>query len=403
MNSKTSPWAPRPAAEGHRPCPICRHAQSRHIKQLEYLLFDQSPMPSYMQLVACTACGFLYYEGEYGASNLDAFYQQHYFITSNKMRELHPPERQYNESSIDILLRNGVAADANIVDVGCGPGHLLKQMRERGFTRLTGIDLNDDYVRKLRLEGFSAYHASSERLPLPERADCFIYKNIFEHLYDLHKSLAEISAYIREGGHILIEVPDAASYGRDQGYHPLHYLILEHINHFDLPHLQSLLALYGFALVEGGTRLLDIAEPYPIPVLYGLFRHAGHRDASPGANEALFDQARLWFGNGYAFDKPELERLAVSQKPVYIWGLAYRTLMQCAMSPLRHCRIRGFLDADPRKQALTLRGGEAIRSPELLAKADSDATVVIGVGPSADRMRELLAGMGFDGEVVTLF
>ena len=152
--------------------------------------------------------------------------------------------------------------------------------------------------------------------------------------------------------------------------------------------------LWVLNMSDGDHGLLDIAEPYPIPVLYGLFRHAGHRDASPGANEALFDQARLRFGHGYAFDKPELERLAVSQKPVYIWGLAYRTLMQCAMSPLRHCRIRGFLDADPRKQALTLRGGEAIRSPELLAKADSDATVVIGVGPSADRMRELLAGMG---------
>jgi SAM-dependent methyltransferase len=356
-----------------------------------------------MKLVSCVKCGFVYYDGDYEDSDLELFYQKHYYINSYQLRAEHPAEKEYNEKSIDILLANGVCLNATVVDVGCGPGHLLNQMRVRGFNDLAGVELSNDYVKELEQNGFSAYHSSSIKLPIPEniQVDCFIYKNIFEHLFSLHETVSEIRQKIAIGGTVFVEVPDAAIYDHCKQYHPLHYFTLEHINHFDRAHLQNLFVEYGFKLIDNGTRMLDIAEKYPIPIMYCMFRYTGEPEGSKVPDFQLAEKSTYWLESGAAFEKPELQKLRMSGKSVYVWGLSYRTLMQCAMSPLKDCSIKYFVDIDSRKQGLTINGNIVV-SPDVLQNASSDEAVVIGVGPSSSKMQQTLVDMGFVGEIIVL-
>ncbi len=343
-----------------RTCPCCRYDTAYLLKVLNYRLFDHHPLPNRMHLMGCAACGFVYYDGDFDERHLEEFYQKHYFINSYQHRADHPAEKAYNESSIDILVKNHISFNANIVDVGCGPGHLLKQMRQRGFKQLSGVELSAEYVDGLREAGFNAYLGSSMQLPIVDenKVDCFIYKNIFEHLFTLHESIQEIIHKIANGGYVLVEVPDASMYAHFEQYHPLHYFTLEHINHFDMPHLQALFKIYGFKSVDFGTRMLDIAEPFPVPIMYCLFRKEAALASSDFSDIVLNQSVKseyldfqlvksaiTWFKDQEDFNKQELCALKASQKPVYIWGLAYRTLMQCAMSPLNGCPIKSYISS----------------------------------------------------------
>jgi ubiquinone/menaquinone biosynthesis C-methylase UbiE len=111
-----------------------------------------------------------------------------------------------------------MAADARVVDVGCGPGQMAAFLAERG-RRAVGVDLAPAMLRlaRQRHPGLPLVHGDLLRLPLrPGRLDGVV------AWYSLHNlprallpdALAELRRVLRPGGMLLI----ATHGGRAEDY-----------------------------------------------------------------------------------------------------------------------------------------------------------------------------------------
>lgn len=395
-----------PVSQAMRSCPLCRHGQNAKLLDLEYALFDDTPLNACMQLVSCSRCGFIYYDTTAQEADFDAFYRDHYFIHAYSTKQDYQADQEYIGGIVDFLRERGLTNNSRIIDVGCGQGQLLRALKSYGFQNSAGVELCRDYIEGLQGEGYEAYLGSALQMPkATEKAAFLIYKHIFEHFFDLHAAVAMAGKHLAPGGYLLAAVPDAARYHDCPGYSPLHYLTLEHINHFDLQHLDSLFGAHGMQREYAASRMLDIAEDFPFPIMTCIFKKQLQPVAVPVQPDfTLADEMLRWLEKDEGLATAALEELRQSGRRVYVWGVSYRTAMYLAMSPLRGCNIRAFLDIDPRKQQKTLLGKSILSPNDVLGTIvdDADVAVVIGVGPSSRSMMDRLANLGFKGTIIRL-
>ena len=104
-----------------------------------------------------------------------------------------------------------VPAPRRVVDVGCGPGYLLRQLAARlpGADSLTGIDPAPEMIRVARSAAgdprlrFAV--GVAERLPLPDDcADLVVSTTSFDHWADQGAGLAECARVLAPGGWLVL-------------------------------------------------------------------------------------------------------------------------------------------------------------------------------------------------------
>lgn len=99
--------------------------------------------------------------------------------------------------------------DARILDFGFGGGAFLLALRELGYTRLWGFDVeqNRNNQRRLQSAGVLAY-CEEESSAIPDRFfDCVRLEHVLEHLPAPMRTLAWLSEKLRPGGLMVVTVP----------------------------------------------------------------------------------------------------------------------------------------------------------------------------------------------------
>ena len=103
-----------------------------------------------------------------------------------------------------------LAEDASVLDVGCGKGFLLHEMKEASTgLAITGIDLSEYAIEHSKSE-IKPYLQVGNAIDLPFEDDCFdlvISINTIHNLfcYDLEKALKEIERVSRHNKYIVVE------------------------------------------------------------------------------------------------------------------------------------------------------------------------------------------------------
>jgi len=123
-----------------------------------------------------------------------------------------------------------IPKDAKILDVGCGPGYFLDEMRNRGYTDLTGITLSPGDVKICEEKGHKIKKYDLSFIPqkdgyYDESVDFIFLRQALEHSPYPIFSLMEYNRLLKQGSYIYIEVP-APSCDRKHEYNPNHYSIL---------------------------------------------------------------------------------------------------------------------------------------------------------------------------------
>jgi 2-polyprenyl-3-methyl-5-hydroxy-6-metoxy-1,4-benzoquinol methylase len=165
-----------------------------------------------------------YLKGELGAFGLDLS---------------HPLFQEYLDAvarrRFEILERTvGAAAGRELLDVGCGDGGFLAVGRARGWS-VRGLDpLPDSAAAAREQRGLDVVTGTLADYGAPEpRFDVVSALHVLEHISSAHEFLRALAAWVRPGGHVMIEVPNFASVARKRrmanwsGYRPL-----EHVSHF---------------------------------------------------------------------------------------------------------------------------------------------------------------------------
>ena len=125
-----------------------------------------------------------------------------------------------------------------IIDVGCGTGYRLYELRNAGFRKLLGVDpfikAGIDYPNGLSIRKQTLEQVTGEW-------DILMFHHSFEHLLDPLATLQQASRLLVPGGYCLIRVPTTSSWAWD--HYRENWAQIDAPRHITIPSQQSLALL----------------------------------------------------------------------------------------------------------------------------------------------------------------
>jgi len=377
-----------------RPCPVCNgdRVEILHTQQLG--LPAEFDLPEEFDLVCCANCGMVYSDTAPEPERLTAYYRASTYVFGNWADRERPAATDavlgspFDVSRLAVTIDHLAAAigshDSRILDLGCASGHLLALLAERGFSDVQGIDPSPAAVATAQARGRRAMVGDLDSLPAELGTfDVVVLTHVLEHLGRPREALARLRDLVRPGGLVYAEVPDASRYA-DFLVEPFVDVNVEHVNHFSPEHLDELMHRSGFVAVSNGRNDFELADGWPYPAIYGVWRRVEAPTGSgfPPRSEHYDRNALRERIVTYVQRSRELlseidgvlaERLA-GRRRIAVRCLGYRAWSLLGATMLRDLDIVAYVDSDPAKQRLTVRG---IRVTGPDAPLDDDIAVVV--------------------------
>jgi 2-polyprenyl-3-methyl-5-hydroxy-6-metoxy-1,4-benzoquinol methylase/phage shock protein PspC (stress-responsive transcriptional regulator) len=185
-------------------------------------------------------------------AELDRYYPQGYHSTTRRYRGgMDRVLSMVHRSRIRTIERL-LGCTGSVLDIGCGPGVLINQMRSRGW-RVRGTERSLSAAQQAR----DVFHLDVSALDVDELVaagatyDAVILWHVAEHLHVPSETVRGIARLLRPGGVLLIAVPNFASpearIGRAGWFH---LDVPRHLVHFTPSTLGAILASAGFRAVK---------------------------------------------------------------------------------------------------------------------------------------------------------
>jgi SAM-dependent methyltransferase len=123
-----------------------------------------------------------------------------------------------------------IPKDAAILDLGCGPGYFLDEMKAREYTNVVGVTLSPGDIKLCESKGHTIKKYDLSFLPQKdgyndESVDFIFLRHALEHSLWPFISLMEYNRVLKQYGKIYIEVP-APDSDRKHEWNLNHYSIL---------------------------------------------------------------------------------------------------------------------------------------------------------------------------------
>jgi SAM-dependent methyltransferase len=173
-------------------------------------------------------------------------------------------DSHYYSHARDDLIRFIPPGTTKILEVGCGAGMTGKALREKGFEKIVGIEINEEVARGGRAFYDQIVIGDVEKMHLPfekEYFDCILYGDVLEHLVNPWEVLKDHQTILKKGGAIICSIPNVRNYrilknlifrGRWE-YTDDGILDRSHLRFFTLDSIQGMLKEAGYE-IEGLTK-----------------------------------------------------------------------------------------------------------------------------------------------------
>jgi|WetSurMetagenome_2_1015567.scaffolds.fasta_scaffold90311_2 SAM-dependent methyltransferase len=120
----------------------------------------------------------------------------------------HPnPLIRYIEGMRVRIILDSVRGAAKVVDVGCGEGYILRQVRA---DEAVGVDISETALKEASaITNAALVKAHAESIPFPDgHFDAAICSEVLEHTTDPRAVVKELARIVKAGGTIAISVPN---------------------------------------------------------------------------------------------------------------------------------------------------------------------------------------------------
>jgi 2-polyprenyl-3-methyl-5-hydroxy-6-metoxy-1,4-benzoquinol methylase len=211
-------------------------------------------------------------------------------MSFQQWHEAHQTNIDYVDHRLAMITRLvGAMEPSNILDLGCGDGLLIRQLKSVTTAALTGIDA----AVSIEAEGWTYCCADlTTTFPFPDASfDCVVAGEVIEHVPSPDFMLSEIFRVLTPGGRLVISTPNLVSWANrilvPLGIQPLftetssavnlgrvfkalgqHSTVQGHLKIFTYRSLAELLEREGFTLqARHGTKFFF---PYPISLIDGF-------------------------------------------------------------------------------------------------------------------------------------
>jgi homoserine O-acetyltransferase len=134
---------------------------------------------------------------------------------------VHEPTNLFHGHRLDYdIMLDLIPADASVLDLGCGSGVLLSQLRERGHTRLVGVELDEQAIVACVERGLDVVHRDlNEGLSsfIDGQFDVVVLSQTLQSIADTERIVDEM---LRVGRRAIVGFPNFA-------YHKLRRMLVE--------------------------------------------------------------------------------------------------------------------------------------------------------------------------------
>lgn len=200
--------------------------------------FEYATCTNEFQFVRAPVSGLVFLQDRPVEAALGTIYPDHY---EPYLFENFPPlvrkAREFVQKGKVAAVRKLAPQCAEILDVGCGSGALLRLLRACGDAswKLYANELHRPSLDRLEREGFRICENRIEQVPGENLFDLIILNQVIEHFADVRNVMAACSRLLKSGGHILVETPSTSGWDyelfRDRhwgGYHfPRHFYLFD--------------------------------------------------------------------------------------------------------------------------------------------------------------------------------
>ncbi len=302
---------------------------------------------------------------------------------------------EYERNLVDHLIDRYDLRGRQVLEIGCGSGHFLGLLCERGGNTGLGFDPSHDPAHADPLiagrarvvpEYFSAAHAGHP-------ADLICSRHVLEHVQRPDLFIGALREGIGDRDTpVYIEVPNGLlAFGRLS----VGDLIYEHCSYFVASSLERLMAAGGFVVTDlreayDGQFLAVEARPGRMPVPAGAPTAAAECTAFATRMDASLGEWRQ-----------AIDRLRGDGARLVAWGAGAKAVGLFNQLDLGG-EVPRVVDLNPRKQGTFLAGtGQAIVPPADLRREPADAVLVMNP-LYAGEIGATVKDLGLDAQIVTV-
>lgn len=107
------------------------------------------------------------------------------------------------------LLAGKACQKGDLLEIGCGIGTLMETASERGFSSVTGIELNKHLASHAKKKGFNIIEGDFYKLTLaPSSFDVIVMDQVLEHMGEPLTVLIKARELLKPGGYIFVGIPE---------------------------------------------------------------------------------------------------------------------------------------------------------------------------------------------------
>lgn len=318
-----------------------------------------------VDLVRCPACAMIW-NAEFEPARME------YAPGYENALHFSPKFRTFAEDLAAGLVDRFGLAGRDVVEIGCGDGHMLDLMVRHGAATATGFDPSmagkeSEFTARVGVE-IVPEHFRSDQLDRP--FDAVLCRHVLEHLEAPTALLADIRRAIGDRDvPVYFEVPNA---GWMLGSLSLWDVIYEHVGYWTEPALVTAFRRAGFAPERVTTGYDDQflmiearpAAPEPKAIAPGVAPVAAAADAFGAAATAELDRWRT--------------RLGALDGRAVIWGAGSKGITFAnALGAEAAAPLAALVDLNPRKHGLFApRTALPVIAPETLTELPPDLVLI---------------------------
>jgi 2-polyprenyl-3-methyl-5-hydroxy-6-metoxy-1,4-benzoquinol methylase len=217
-----------------------------------------------LAVTCCKGCGLAYVDPIPTRDELARFYAERYRLeykqaSQPRLKHIHRAGRVAQGRLRTAALL--AAPPARVLDCGAGGGEFSYLLTSRGY-RLTGIEPNDGYREYARAEyGVDLRPGTLDDNDFaPGEFDLITIFHVIEHVPDPGAALARLSGWLRPGGHLYVEVPNALT----DVSSPSNLYHRAHLYYFAAAPLAALARRAGLSpvLLDGGSQNANLTAVF---------------------------------------------------------------------------------------------------------------------------------------------
>ena len=241
-------------------CPICKEGVFKNHTSC----VDHNMSHDVFHIVECSNCKFKFTNPRPKEDTIGKYYESKDYIshTSSKkgvFNRIYQGVRKYQFRKKLSLINGLIKKDAkSLLDVGCGTGEFVSFCNKNDWIS-KGVE-TDKKARCFAIENNSCNVDDSLDTAITnnERFDVITLWHVLEHVYDLDGYLKKLKSLLKEGGYLILGLPNHQSYdARYFGNSWFAYDLPIHVSHFSKSDIEKLVKKYNFISLKTKPLIFD--------------------------------------------------------------------------------------------------------------------------------------------------